>query len=331
MQDHRRLIHIKAPSGVFFLSSRQKSNIMQSRKPQAWYNQPKESETAMAKEIRTACFDPHLKIEAYRFEGIRQTFPNHFHDYYVIGFIEKGKRSMRRNHADHLIGAGDIILLNPGDAHTCEQTEVKTLDYRCLNISEEIMRRAAEEITGRAYLPRFTRCVLYRSELAESLRELHRIITEEAADFKKEELFLFLIGQLLRECTDGPFAPDEAEPSAEISAVCAYMEEHFTETIRLDTLSALAGFSKYHLLRSFTRQKGISPYSFLETLRIARAKRLLEQGAAPVEVALQTGFSDQSHFSNFFKKLIGLTPKQYSNIFSGASEAAGESGNEGSL
>jgi AraC-like DNA-binding protein len=68
-------------------------------------------------------------------------------------------------------------------------------------------------------------------------------------------------------------------------------------------------------LRSFTRQKGISPYSYLETIRIGKAKKLLEQGIPPIEVALQTGFTDQSHFSNFFKKFIGLTPKQYMNIF----------------
>lgn len=77
----------------------------------------------------------------------------------------------------------------------------------------------------------------------------------------------------------------------------------------------LTGISKYHLLRSFTKQKGISPYSYLETIRISEAKQLLENGYSPLEVALQTGFTDQSHFSNFFKKFIGLTPKQYMKIF----------------
>jgi len=40
-----------------------------------------------------------------------------------------------------------------------------------------------------------------------------------------------------------------------------------------------------------------------------------------MEVAFQTGFSDQSHFSNFFKKLIGLTPKQYMKIFEPVTES----------
>lgn len=85
--------------------------------------------------------------------------------------------------------------------------------------------------------------------------------------------------------------------------------------ITLGDLCNLTGLSKYYLLHSFTRQKGISPYSYLETIRIDKAKKMLEQGVLPIDAALQTGFADQSHFSNFFKKYIGLTPKQYMVIF----------------
>ena len=44
--------------------------------------------THMKKETRTVVYDDELRIEAYRFEGIVQPFPNHFHEYYVIGFID---------------------------------------------------------------------------------------------------------------------------------------------------------------------------------------------------------------------------------------------------
>ncbi|MNP58738.1 HTH-type transcriptional activator RhaS [compost metagenome] len=93
------------------------------------------------------------------------------------------------------------------------------------------------------------------------------------------------------------------------------MESHYAENITLNHLIELTGLSKFRLLRLFTKEKCISPYRYLETIRINQAKRLLEHGILPVEVAFQTGFSDQSHFTNFFKKLIGLTPKQYMGIF----------------
>jgi len=269
----------------------------------------------MASEVRTVCFDSDLKVEAYRFEGIMQKFPNHFHDYYVIGFIENGRRCLLCRSREHMINAGDMVIFNPLDTHTCEQADGKALDYRCINIKPDIMRRAVREITGEECLPRFTQNVIYHSELVPCLSELHLMIMEEQSDFKKEELFLFLIEQLLAEYSDAAPAPASPEPSLEIKAVCDYLESGYARTITLDDLSALTGLSKYHLLRSFTRQKGISPYSYLETIRIGKAKKLLENGVLPIDAAFQTGFSDQSHFSNFFKKFIGLTPRQYMKIF----------------
>ena len=49
----------------------------------------------MKKETRTVVYDDELRMEAYRFEGIVQPFPNHFHEHYVIGFVEEGQRVLK--------------------------------------------------------------------------------------------------------------------------------------------------------------------------------------------------------------------------------------------
>lgn len=269
----------------------------------------------MPNEKRTVCYDADLQIKAYRFEGIMQKFPNHFHDYYVIGFIQAGQRYLQCKQQEYIINPGDLLLFNPNDVHSCEQIDGKTLDYRSLNIQPEIMKRASLEITGRECYPHFSQSVLYHSELSSSLQKLYSIICEGEADFIKEELYLFFISQLIQEYGDSTISIDiQAEPS-EFKPVCDYLESNFAKSITLDELSRLMNMSKYHFLRSFTRQKGISPYSYLITIRIGKAKKMLEQGISPLEVALRTGFSDQSHFSNHFKKLIGLTPRQYMRIF----------------
>ncbi|WP_413372188.1 AraC family ligand binding domain-containing protein [Paenibacillus taichungensis] len=269
----------------------------------------------MTREVRTVVFDTDLQLEAYQFEGIMQKFPNHFHDYYVIGFIEQGKRHLVCNNEEYILNTGDMIIFNPHDPHACEQVDGRTLDYRCINIQPEVMRQYVQEVTGQDYLPRFTSPVLYQSEHVTSLHELHQIILEEQADFHKEELLLFLLEQLMREYADAEPPISAQDVTIEIRLICEYIETHYMESITLNQLVELTGLSKYHLLRLFTRQKGISPYRYLETIRINQAKRLLEHGQLPIEVAAQTGFSDQSHFTNFFKKLIGLTPKQYRRIF----------------
>lgn len=128
-------------------------------------------------------------------------------------------------------------------------------------------------------------------------------------------MLLFLLEQLIRVYSDSAATSPAEELSAEIKIICEYMESHYAENMTLNQLKELSGLGKFRLLRLFTKEKGISPYRYLETIRINQAKRLLEQGVLPVEVAFKTGFSDQSHFTNFFKKLIGLTPKQYRSIF----------------
>ena len=94
------------------------------------------------------------------------------------------------------------------------------------------------------------------------------------------------------------------------------MEQHFAEPICLEQICRCAGLSKSTLLRAFTKSKGVTPYSYLENIRIGRAKKLLEQGVPPIEAALQTGFSDQSHFTNYFNRFIGLAPGVYREIYS---------------
>ena len=60
-----------------------------------WYVNKNQGEPYMETERRTVQFDNDLKIEAYHLEGIVQKFPNHFHEHYVLGFVESGRRIMK--------------------------------------------------------------------------------------------------------------------------------------------------------------------------------------------------------------------------------------------
>lgn len=265
-----------------------------------------------AKNIR---FDEELQIEAYQFTGLAQKFPSHFHDYYVVGLIEVGVRRLTVNNQGYQIGPGDLLTFNPMDNHTCEQTDSGSLSYRCLNIKQDIMSVAAREIFGSKGSPLFCQPVQYRTDLAPIYRQLHDSLMGGSAGMEKEELFLLFIQQLLagHALTYNTTPPQTRK---EIEDVCTYLEAHYTEQISLDMLEGIAALNKYTLVRTFTRWKGITPYRYLEAVRIGEAKKLLERGVEPAEVAQRTGFSDQSHFTSYFNKLIGLTPGQYQSIFS---------------
>lgn len=277
----------------------------------------------MENEKRTVRFDSDLKIEAYHFKGIMQKFPNHFHEHYVLGFVESGRRFLTCKNREYTINAGDLLLFNPLDNHTCEQVDDKALDWRCINIEKNVMQQIAEEITGRDNLPVFTSTVVCQSDAVSALKDLHDMIMNEIKDFRKEEIFYFLIEHLISVCTE-PGTETLTQTSREIQAACDYMENNYTETITLGDLSKLSCLNKYTLLRNFTVQRGITPYQYLSTIRVNKAKKLLEAGVPPIDAAIQSGFTDQSHFTRFFKNFIGLTPKQYQDIFNVAKEQAGE-------
>ncbi len=268
----------------------------------------------MKKEVKTIVYDEDLRLEAYHFEGIAQPFPNHFHEAYVIGLLEEGTRWLSCKNREYQIQKGDILLFHPGDNHACAQSDGGTLDYRSLNIPKATIQALSEEITGRPGLPGFSQTVIQNREAACCLRILHSLILSGSAEFEKEEA-LFLLLSLLIQHYGQPFEQSIPECPGEIETACAFMEAHSAEHLCLDQICRHVGLSKSTLLRAFTKTKGVTPYRYLENIRIGKAKKFLEQGASPIEAALQTGFSDQSHFTNYFSRFIGLAPGVYREIF----------------
>ena len=241
--------------------------------------------------------------------------PNHFHEHYVIGLVEDGTRRLSCRNREYSIEKGSIVLFGPGDNHACVQSDDGTFDYRGFNIAKEVMLDLAEEVSGKRQLPGFSENIIYDDEAAFYLRRLHEMVMKGNDDFGKEETLLFLISLLIQNY--GQPSPNcIPECSGEIEKACEYMEQHFTERIYLDQICRYAGVSKSTLLRAFTKSKGVTPYRYLETIRINEAKRLLAEEVPPVEVAIRTGFSDQSHFTNYFNQFIGLAPGIYREIFS---------------
>lgn len=159
----------------------------------------------MKKEIKTIIYDEELQIEAYRFEGMLQPFPNHFHDYYVIGFIENGERRLSCKNQEYTIRKGDILIFNPGDTHTCIQSSDGALDYRGFNISKEVMLRLTTEITGKSELPVFTKTVIQNADITCYLWLLHKAILRSSDEFDREEYLFLLLSMLISQYSQ-PFS-----------------------------------------------------------------------------------------------------------------------------
>jgi AraC-like DNA-binding protein len=69
--------------------------------------------------------------------------------------------------------------------------------------------------------------------------------------------------------------------------------------------------SKFHYIRRFRKIAGLTPNRFRIQNRIRKAQQMLRDGRPITEAALDVGFYDQSHFSKYFKRIVGVSPKEY--------------------
>ena len=90
-----------------------------------------------------------------------------------------------------------------------------------------------------------------------------------------------------------------------------YVNANFRRKISLDEVSAAAGASKYHFLRTFKKVTGYTVTDYINKVRCEQARSLLAGGEYSVkEVALRSGFDNMSHFTNTFKKHVGCLPSE---------------------
>jgi AraC family transcriptional regulator len=106
---------------------------------------------------------------------------------------------------------------------------------------------------------------------------------------------------------------DGALPQGRLRAVVEYVEEHLDTALTLEQMAAAAHLSVYHFARQFKVATGLPPHQYVIARRVERAKLLLEGGSElPLaDVAAYAGFSDQSHFCQHFKRMVGVTPRQF--------------------
>ena len=121
---------------------------------------------------------------------------------------------------------------------------------------------------------------------------------------------------LLREFSQLPARKlaDVAPPIAVLRAV-ELMRRRMTDPLSLEELAHAAGLSPFHFARQFKTATGHPPHDYLIRLRVDRAQELMrrERGWTMAAVAQDAGFADQSHMARHFKRVLGVTPRQFAD------------------
>lgn len=149
-------------------------------------------------------------------------------------------------------------------------------------------------------------------------RSFHEEITQErlGGEFYRESLAnLFLIHVLRNYSVFQPqFGQNRGKlPARKLQQAIDYIQDNLAEDISLQAIATEVNMSRYYFCRLFKKSTGISPYQYLIKSRIERAKELLSQNHKSIaDIALQVGFSNQSQFTKYFKRFVGVTPQKFS-------------------
>lgn len=179
------------------------------------------------------------------------------------------------------------------------------------------VRSLAAEVTARkSNLPFFAEPIIFDSDLATLFLNFHNASAEAKPQLEQETLLLLLMAKLITRYADDRHELRSLGAEREgIRGVREYLQENYAENVSLERLAAIAGLSRFHLLRVFRKEVGLPPHKYQIQVRVERAKLLLAKGVPVGEAALAVGFVDQSHMTRHFRRLAQVTPGRY--IFRG--------------
>lgn len=151
------------------------------------------------------------------------------------------------------------------------------------------------------------------------VRQIDRIYTTAAKDSHirdmelnslLSELLTLLMRETVYEIEKQP--TDETNKAEQLLAIKVFIDQHYTEKITLDSLSAQFFIEKTYLSRSFKEQNGITIINYINRVRVMRAKEILRFTSKSVDdVALAIGIEDRSYFSRLFHRTEGISPSEY--------------------
>ncbi|MFR2718196.1 MAG: AraC family transcriptional regulator [Ruminococcus sp.] len=250
----------------------------------------------------------------------------HCHDFIESVIILKGKGHFIINDEKVLVSEGNVLILNPGtyhrsipdSPHTLTECYLAFTDVDFVNappnffpffhgqkmlgklperVKKEIFqlccsidRESQSRNPGRyfmlkAYLIQVI-CLLLRFDRQEEIADQHCLAGYEFKSPNKK----YVVQQIMK-----------------------YMENHYKEKISLDQIAENMYLSPFYISKLFKSETGDTPINYLISLRMEKAKELLDQNStlSIQEAAAAVGYEDAYHFSKLFKKYYGLSPLYY--------------------
>lgn len=257
-----------------------------------------------------------------------ETGHSHCHDYIELTYILSGTGQYQINDRLFQAQAGDLLFINPGDAHTTIITDrskpltLFAIGFTDIDIKGLNMPENAFLFPG---VPAVYHCPdQLRAQLSLLIEQM---LTEKSRQLPGKYFYLhaYLVQTLLiiirhfykpeenaATLPDKEYSLSHFDRKQMVRDICDYMKEHYADKISLDGIAKNIYLSPIYLSRLFKEETGDSPINYLISIRMKKAAQLLKNSRLSIkETAALVGYDNAYYFSKLFKKHYQLSPKEY--------------------
>ncbi|MEZ7197076.1 AraC family transcriptional regulator [Pseudodesulfovibrio karagichevae] len=240
-------------------------------------------------------------VGVVRHAGAAPAGARHAHQSVCAVAILSGVRAMETAGGCWEAGAGQILAVPAGLPHLC--LDAGEIEYVVVSLAPACFASAGLAPRLPADGPEV---VDDPARFGDVLR-LAGLAGRPASNLERQAALLAVMEPL---CRGGEFPaePGESAEPERIAAVRRHLDAACAEDVRLEDLTALAGCSPCRLNRLFAKAVGMPPHEYQVLQRVRLAKACIRRGLGLAESAAEAGFSDQSHMTRCFRKVMGMTP-----------------------
>lgn len=268
--------------------------------------------------IEKAHFEFHQDLyglEVLHAQYTHQNFARHSHEGYTIGLIEHGAQRFYRTGSNHVAPKQSVILVNADQVHNGQTATENGWAYRAMYPTPELFERLTNDMGHKSIgAPYFEQAVVFDMVLSNCMASTFALLECEPDLLARQtalyQLMVLLVMRYNKRCP----GLHKTSRKPQLASAVDYIRDYYFENISLERLASIAAMSPFHFIRQFKAETGFSPHAYQTQFRINKAKCMLRSGLSINQVGLAVGFYDQSHFHRYFKKNMGLTPKQYSKV-----------------
>lgn len=245
----------------------------------------------------------------------RTCYKSHSHPTFSIGAIDEGNSVFQSSFGTaQKISAGTLVIVPAHVEHSCNPMPNQAWSYQMLHLDLAWLNQLYSEFQEQGldlHIPQHNPLIIKDESLYEAFTEMNETLFDaQKLIFEKEQSLLHCLIHLLLP----HFILEEIQKPQYLYKDFLNLIDVISSSegfISLEELAQRVGLSRYAIIRLFKANVGLTPHAFQINLKINQAREQLKQGVPLAELAVNLGFSDQSHFHKAFKAHTGVTPRQF--------------------